>query len=118
MIDSGAQATILSPFTAKNMGIGFDTLSDSREIDIGGPGMCKGRELPDANIIFHIEKETEDLMIPCHNMYVADPKCWRMDFSLIGQDVLKQFNVIVNNEKRTIDLVFFENTFILVQRKE
>jgi len=113
MIDSGSQITLLSPNFAKKIGLGFDTLSAINEIPIGGSGKCTARLLPIAEIILR----GTDYLTKCR-MYVPNPKCYaRRGWSLIGQDVLRQFNLKSDNKTGKIMLIPISSLTAPVQFK-
>jgi hypothetical protein len=100
IIDSGSEITLLSPNVAKRIGFSFDTLPVIDEIPIGGPGECTARYLPNVSIIF----KGIDWITQCR-MYVPNPKCWKKrGWSLVGQDVLRQFNLTSDNKNKRIVL--------------
>ncbi len=113
IIDSGSQITLLSPNFAKKIGLGFDTLSAINEIPIGGPGKCTARPLPKVEIIL----KGTDYLTQCR-MYVPNPKCYKKrGWSLIGQDVLRQFNLKSDNKTRKIILIPISSLTAPVQFK-
>jgi hypothetical protein len=115
LVDSGAGLTVLSPFTSEKMGIYFNDLSESSGINIGGSGECMARELEIEGIAFKEAKYSEGLMVRCHKVYVADPACWQRDYNVIGQDILRNFNIVfINNKNKIIKLILNEDEFVSV----
>lgn len=106
IIDTGSQISILSPKIAKNIGYDFDTLSAVGAKGIGNSKECWARRLDNVDIILTHDVESEEFVTLCE-MYVPDPSQWQRDeFSLIGQDVLRQYDIISDNKNRIITLTF------------
>jgi len=105
IIDSGSGITILSPDIAEDIGIKFETLSAKNQIDIGNSGNCNARELSGIDII--LDPVNDDDPLTLCKMYLPDPERWkRANYSLIGQDVLRQFNITTDNKHKTITLTY------------
>ena len=116
IIDSGSEITILSPDLAEDIGIRFETLSTKNEMDIGNSCDCNARELPGIDII--LDPVDDDDPLTLCKMYLPDPERWkRKDYSLIGQDVLRQFNITSDNKHKTITLTYVGDLTAYIQRK-
>jgi hypothetical protein len=95
IIDPGSGTTILSPYTAKRIGINFNTLPYTRECTLHGAGECNAKDLTDTSIIFDVGHGINGLMVGCPKISVPDSKEYKFDINLMGQDILKHFNVIL-----------------------
>ena len=118
LIDSGAQATILSSSDAKTLKITFDGLEGAKEIEIIGYGKCPARQLFNAGIVFSSEDDTEDLLEPSPMIYLADGQNNRSGYSVIGQDVLSRYNVVANNKTKKVYLILITSSYISIPRQE
>jgi len=109
LIDSGSGSTILSPHTADELGIAFDDLKYYNKLQLMGPTGCMGRQLPGANLIFNTK--SVNILELCPRMYMADPQKWESDYNLIGQDILKSFNVVSNNKTKIVMLILSRDKY-------
>jgi hypothetical protein len=117
LIDSGAQATILSSSDAKTLKIKFDDLEGSKEIEIIGYGKCPARQLFNAGIVFSSEDD-EDLLEPSPKIYLADGQNNHSGYSVIGQDILSRYNVVANNKTKKVYLILITNSYISIPRQQ
>jgi hypothetical protein len=118
IIDPGSGTTILSPYTAKRIGIKFNEILNAREnVLYGAGGECKVTDLLDTGIIFNIDGGTKDLMVKCPKISVPNSKSrYQVEYNLMGQDILKHFNVILCNKTKEAKLIYMEDTYILVPK--
>ena len=115
IIDSGSEISILSPNIANSIGIKFNNLPSDSEIDIGNSGKCLARRLNDFDIILDHDDESDEFIVIC-KMYVPDENWKRPDFSLIGQDVLSQFDIKSDIRNKSILLTFVGNLSCILCR--
>lgn len=116
IIDTGSGTTILSPYTAKRIGINFNEIQNVGEHTLSGAGECNAKYLIDTSIIFDIDQELEDLMVGCPKISVPDSKEYKFDLNLMGQDILKHFKVILCDKTKEAKLMNMEDTYILVPK--
>jgi hypothetical protein len=106
IIDSGADISMLSPTHAMNLKIDIESLPRRRKNVSGlGGGECKVRKLY-AKFAFPIsfDGRMSYLFEDCYELLIGekDGKCWE---SIIGQDILKRFNLKANVKNHEIILV-------------
>jgi len=117
IIDTGSGSTILSLETARRIGINLKDISNVRERTIYGAGKCNTKDLMDTSIIFDIDQDSENLLVGCPKISIPDPDVYKLDVNLIGQDILKNFNITINNKKKKIMLIYSENLCITISHE-
>ena len=118
LIDSGADATILSPKDSEILGISAEIIKNANSIPIWGAGKCMARELLNAGIVFSSNEGIDDLVEPCYKIYVIDPdesSNYNSRCSLIGRDILQEYDVSTNNKLGTIILRKVKNNYCTVK---
>ncbi|MCJ7443947.1 MAG: retropepsin-like domain-containing protein [Methanotrichaceae archaeon] len=110
LIDTGADATMLSPQDAMRIGIDISSLDQGGEIS-GVGGSIETRVLKDVGLIF-INPDNNKLELECHlefceNLLVG-PDGWTFG-SILGRDVTNRFNMNTDIENSKFSLTRIES---------